>query len=228
MSVGRSRFRQDGPGELGQRSGASREIGFWVLLFGSWMMLNSPAWPNQLLGGFGTAAFLALAFGSLGKLRGMGMEFANWEPAPARFWCWAAALGATAGSGGVALALLTHSRINVAESWRLFLLQAALGPVLEEILFRGYLMRLLLWMLRLWTAKSIIATATAVLVSGVIFGAVHLLRPGTTWREVALISGFGAIYGSIRIASGSSATAAAAHTVYNVTLHVGTALALPR
>ena len=186
-------------------------------------MLNSPAWPNQLLGGFGTAGFLVLAFGSLGKLRGMGMEFANWEPAPARFWCWAAALGATAGSGGVALALLAHSRINVAESWRVFLLQAALGPVLEEILFRGYLMRLLLWMLRLWTSNSIIAAA-AVLVSGVVFGTVHLLRPATTWKEVVIISGLGAIYGSIRMASGSSATAAAAHALYNVVLHMGMAV----
>ena len=223
MSVGRSRLRQDSPGEFGQQSGAGREIGFWVLLFGSWMMLNSPAWPNQLLGGFGTAAFLVLAFGNLGKLRSMGMEFADWEPAPARFWCWAAALGAAAGSGGVALALLAHSGINVAESWQVFLLQAALGPVLEEVLFRGYLMRLLLWMLRLWTSKSIMAAA-AVLVSGVVFGAVHLLRPGTTWKEVGIISGVGAIYGGIRMASGSSATAAASHALYNVVLHIGMAV----
>jgi membrane protease YdiL (CAAX protease family) len=224
MSARRASLRQDSSEAFRHRSGASREIGFWVLLFGSWMMLNSPAWPNHLQGGFGTAAFVVLAFGSLGKLRSMGMEFADWEPAPARFWCWAAALGGATGSGGVALALLAHSRINVAESWQVFLLRAALGPVLEEILFRGYLMRLLLWVLRLWTSKSIIAAAAAVLVSGLVFGAVHLLRPGTTWKEVAIISAVGAIYGCIRMASGSSATAAAAHAVYNVVLHIGMAV----
>ncbi len=224
MSAKSASLRQDSSGAFRHRSGASREIGFWVLLFGSWTMLNSPAWPNHLLGGLGTAAFLVLAFGSLGKLRSMGMEFANWEPVPARFWCWAAAVGVAAGSGGVALALLAHSRINVAESWQVFLLQAALGPVLEEILFRGYLMRLLLWMLRLWTSKSTIVATAAVLVSGVVFGAVHLLRSGTTWKEVAIISGVGAIYGYIRMSSGSSATAAVAHALYNVVLHVGMAV----
>jgi membrane protease YdiL (CAAX protease family) len=96
--------------------------------------------------------------------------------------------------------------------------------VLEEVLFRGYLMRLLLWTLRLWTSKSIMAAAAAVLVSGVVFGAVHMLRPGTAWKEVGIISGMGAIYGSIRMTSGSSATAAASHAVYNVVLHIGMAV----
>lgn len=222
MSSRRASLRKDGPPALGQRSGAGREISFWVLLFGSWVMLNSPAWPNQLLGGFGTAAFLVLAFCSLGKLRGMGMEFADWAPAPPRFWYGAAALGVAAGTAGIALAHLAHSRINVAENWRVFLLQAALGPVLEEILFRGYLMRLLSWMLKLGTRSSITAAAVAVLMSAAVFGAVHLLRPGTSWKELAMISVVGTTYGCIRMASGSTATAAVAHALYNVTLHIGT------
>jgi membrane protease YdiL (CAAX protease family) len=224
MLIRRTGLRQDSPRTFRERSGGGREIGFWLLLFGSWMTLNSPAWPNQLLGGLGTAAFVVLAFGSLGRLRGMGMEFADWEPVPVRFWFWATALGMAAGAAGLGLAHLAHSRINVAENWRVFLLQVALGPVLEEVLFRGYLMRLLLWMLKAWTRKRVIAGAAVVLVSGVVFGAIHLLRPGTTWQEVAMISGVGTIYGSIRMASGSSATAAVAHALYNLTLHVGMAV----
>jgi membrane protease YdiL (CAAX protease family) len=108
------------------------------------------------------------------------------------------------------------------DNWRVFLLQVALGPVLEEVLFRGYLMTLLLWVLRVRKSQSRVATA-AVLISAVAFGTIHLLRPGTTWKEAAVISGVGAIYGSIRMASGSSATAAIAHALYNVTLHVGMA-----
>lgn len=209
----------------GSRSGGSREVAFWLLLFGSWIMLNSPAWPNQFLGGVGTVAFLVLAFGSLGRLRGMGMAFADWEGAPAKFWLWATTLGVAAGSSGLIWARVDHARINVADNWHLFLLQVALGPVLEESLFRGYLMRLLYWAVKLWMDEDVIASSAAVLFSAVAFGAIHLLRPGTTWKEVVVISGVGAIYGSIRAASGSSATAAVAHAFYNLTLHIGTVLA---
>jgi membrane protease YdiL (CAAX protease family) len=137
MSARRASLRKDGPAAFRQRSGVGREISFWVLLFGSWMMLNSPVWPNQILGGFGTATFLVLTFSRLGRLQGMGREFVDWAPAQARFWSGAAALGVTAGGAGIALAHLAHSRTHVADNWRVFLLQAALGPLLEEILFRG-------------------------------------------------------------------------------------------
>jgi membrane protease YdiL (CAAX protease family) len=222
MFVKHSKSVSDSTKMFEARSRASREIGFWLLLFGSWVMLNSTAWPNQLLGGLGAVAFLVLAFGSLGRLQGMGMAFADWGPVPAKFWFWAAALGVAAGSAGLIWAHLAHARINVADNWRVLLLQVALGPVLEEFLFRGYLVRLLLWMLKAWTRKNVIASSVVVLISAVAFGAIHLLRPGTTWTEVAVISGVGTIYGSIRMASGSSATAAVAHALYNVTLHVGT------
>jgi len=227
MGVKQSRLRPDSTAALSARSGGGREITFWLLLFGSWMMLNSPAWPNQLLGGLGTASFLVLAFASLGRLRAMGMEFADWRPAAGRFWAWAMAAGTAAGFGGISLAHLTHSRIKLAENWRVFLLEGALGPVLEEMLFRGYLMRLLFWMLRVGTRDNKgLAGAVAALASGVAFGAIHLLRPGTTWGEVAVIGVMGSLYGSIRLASGSSAPAALAHAVYNVTLHIGMAVFL--
>ena len=41
---------------------------------------------------------------------------------------------------------------------------------------------------------------------------------------VAVINAIGTVYGYIRVASGSTATAAVAHAVYNVTLHIGMAL----
>jgi membrane protease YdiL (CAAX protease family) len=196
-----------------QSTAGRREIWFWILLLGSWMMLNSPAWPNQLLGGLGTAAFLCFAFRSLGKLQGMGMDFADWKPAPARFWLVTAALGGAAGCVGLGLASLAHERIGVAENWRVFLLQVALGSVLEEILFRGYLMRLLLLAFRGMNSKWVASVM-----------AVHLLRPGTGGMAVAVISAIGTVYGYIRVASGSTATARVAHAGYNVTLHIGMAL----
>lgn len=224
MFVRRANLRTRDSGALTERSGGSREIGFWLLLLGSWIMLNSPAWPNQLLGGLGTIAFLALAFGSLGRLRSMGMAFADWERAPAKFWFLAATLGVIGGSGGLLWARLANARIKVADDWSVFVLQVALGPVLEEVLFRGYLIRLLYWMVKVWIQEKMIASSVVVLISAVVFGAIHLLRPATTWTEVAAITGLGAIYGFIRVTSGSSATAAVAHASYNLTLYLGTGL----
>ena len=201
----------------------SREIWFWVLLLGSWMMLNSPAWPNQLLGGLGSLGFLAFAFRNLGKLRGMGMDFADWKPAPVRFWWVAAGLGAVTGGVGLSLAGLAHQRISVAENWRVALLQVALGPVLKEVLFRGYLMRLLLGSLK-GLRPPWVKSVAAVMISAAVFGAIHLLRPGTEAVTVAVIAGIGVVYGYIRMASGSTATAAVAHAVYNMTLYVGMAI----
>ena len=103
------------------------------------------------------------------------------------------------------------------------LLQVALGPVLEEILFRGYLMRLLLWILK-GLRPPWVKSVTIVMISAAAFGAIHLLRPGTEAVTVAVIAGVGVVYGDIRMASGSTATAAVAHAVYNVTLYVGMAL----
>ncbi len=56
--------------------------------------------------------------------------------------------GAAAGSGGLALAAVVRERMLVADNWRVFLLQVVLGPVREEVLFRGYLIQLLLWSFR--------------------------------------------------------------------------------
>jgi membrane protease YdiL (CAAX protease family) len=127
------------------------------------MMLNSPAWPNQVLGGLASVILLIFAFASLGKLRGKGMDFADWKPASGRFWFWAGAPGVAAGTAGLMLSRLAHQRINVAYNWRVFLLQVALGPVLEEVLFRGYLMRLLLWVLRVWKTQNTASTATVLI-----------------------------------------------------------------
>jgi hypothetical protein len=51
-----------------------------------------------------------------------------------------------------------------------------------------------------------------------------LLQAGTTRHDVALIGGLGILYGAIRLASGSSATAAVAHTLYNLTVSLGVAI----
>jgi membrane protease YdiL (CAAX protease family) len=184
------------------------------------MMLNSPAWPNQWLGAIGTVCFLWLAFGSLGALRNGGMEYARWEPAPRRFWLCAVALGSLSAMAAMGTAHLAHQRIAEAGEWRMFLLQVALGPVLEEIIFRGYLIQLLLWAMAA-LRSGVVAPLSAVLLSAAIFAALHLARPGSSWKEFAMIASTGTLYGWVRIVSGSTGTASLAHAAFNATVHVG-------
>jgi membrane protease YdiL (CAAX protease family) len=151
------------------------------------------------------------------------MEFAAWRPAPGRLWAFAAVGGLGAGLVALWFASVLNERIAVATNWRLLLLQTVLGPVLEELLFRGYLLRVLLWVhgaQRRRRAKC----ASVVLISALAFGASHVLRPGTGIITVGVITTLGTLYGYIRMTSGSTATAAVAHAAYNATLYVGMAI----
>lgn len=200
-------------------TGGRREAAFWILLLGSWMMLNSPAWPNQWLGAIGAVSFLCFAFGSLGALRNGGMEYARWEPVPRRFWLWAVAVGLLSGLAAMGTAYLAHQRIAVASDWRMFLLQVALGPVLEEVVFRGYLIHLLLWIMRALGAAS---AAAAIATSALTFASFHVIQPGSGWKEFAVICVTGTLYGCVRVASGSTGPAAIAHTTYNLAAQLST------
>ena len=97
------------------------------------------------------------------------------------------------------------------------LLQVTLGPVLEEVLFRGYLFALLLWILA--TVRTTRWNVLVIPIAALVFAVVHLSQPGASWLQMACITSTGAVYGSIRYASGSAAPAAVAHAAYNLTLY---------
>jgi membrane protease YdiL (CAAX protease family) len=122
-------------------------------------------------------------------------------------------------AGGMVLILasLSSQAVRLSDDRKLILLQVTLGPVLEEILFRGYLFALLLWSFRrLWKSQY---STLAVPIAAVVFAVVHLSQPGTTWLQMACIMSTGALYGVVRYASGSAAPAAAAHAAYNLALY---------
>ena len=48
---------------------------------------------------------------------------------------------------------------------------------------------------------------------------VHLAQPGVSWLQLACITMTGSLYGWIRTLSASTAPAAVAHAVYNLTLY---------
>jgi membrane protease YdiL (CAAX protease family) len=106
----------------------------------------------------------------------------------------------------------------LSNNWRLVLLQVTLGPVLEELVFRGYLFTVLARALTGigddLTQRRLVVGTTAV-----VFALSHLAQPGVSWLQLACVTFTGTLYGWIRCRSGSTAAAAAAHAIYNLTLY---------
>ncbi len=206
-----------------------REMLFWLLLLGSWQFLASPRESNAILGAAGTACFLVFAWRSLGRLRRVGMNHARWEPAPGSTWAIAVTTGFAAGGVIFGIGSARGENIMLTGDWRLVLLQVALGPVIEELVFRGYLFALLIGLFRRLANRApsnwaVVATAA------VVFALVHLAQPGVNWVQLACITSTGTLYGWIRCRSGSTAPAVASHAVYNLSLYAaaGTMAAFER
>jgi len=81
-----------------------------------------------------------------------------------------------------------------------------LGPLCEEIVFRGFLQPLLV--------RSLGAVA-GILTAAVPFGLLHLQQYGNSWRHVLLITMAGAAFGWMRYRTGSTKAAAIMHAAYN-------------
>lgn len=82
-----------------------------------------------------------------------------------------------------------------------------LGPVCEELAFRGFLLP---WLARL------IRPAPAVVLTGALFAVLHGPEYAWSWRHVLLITVAGAAFGAVRLRTGSTAAAAVMHAMYNL------------
>jgi len=81
-----------------------------------------------------------------------------------------------------------------------------LAPLVEEIVFRGFLQPLLVRSLGI---------APGILLAAMAFGLLHLQEYGNSWRHALLISGAGAGFGWMRQRTGSTRAAALMHAAYN-------------
>jgi membrane protease YdiL (CAAX protease family) len=72
-----------------------------------------------------------------------------------------------------------------------------LGPVLEELVCRGYLLTLLLYVAKRTALPS--ARAPAVIAAAVIFAAAHIWNAGITWLQLSSIASMGCLYGALRL-----------------------------
>jgi membrane protease YdiL (CAAX protease family) len=86
-----------------------------------------------------------------------------------------------------------------------------LGPVAEELAFRGFLQPLL--------ARSFGAVLGIVLTS-IPFGLLHAREYGYSWRHVVLVSAAGAAFGWMRHATGSTKASSLMHSAYNAIFFV--------
>ena len=80
------------------------------------------------------------------------------------------------------------------------------GPLAEELIFRGFLQPLLV--------RSLGAVC-GILLAAIPFGLLHFPEYGDSWRHAVLITGAGAAFGWMRQATGSTKAATLMHAAYN-------------
>jgi membrane protease YdiL (CAAX protease family) len=191
---------------------------FWLLLLGSWQFLASPGGKNGIIGGVGAATFLVYAWANVDRLQGLGLDHARWRSTTRTNWVLAGVSGILAGTVVFMIGTASGQNMRLDTNWKLIALQVTLGPVLEEIVFRGYLFVGLIWLLSM-VADDTVRNRLVAVFAAAIFAAVHLAQPGVSWLQLACITSTGTLYGWIRCRSGSTAPAAVSHAVYNLALY---------
>src|SRR5438093_1472529 len=87
-----------------------------------------------------------------------------------------------------------------------------LGPLCEELAFRGFMQPLFIRSLGVGPGIALSAAG---------FGLLHLPQYGFTWQHGILITLAGAAFGWMRWISGSTSGSTIMHSAYNLTLFVG-------
>jgi membrane protease YdiL (CAAX protease family) len=83
-----------------------------------------------------------------------------------------------------------------------------LGPVSEELAFRGFLMPLMM---------RTLGVPLGVASTGLLFGLMHAAEYHWSWRHVLLIAVAGIMFGWVRYKSGSTTASIFMHSTYNLT-----------
>ncbi len=94
----------------------------------------------------------------------------------------------------------TVSRVAIA------LFGVSLGPIIEELLFRGFLQPVLV---------ESFGVLYGILATSILFGAMHLMQNAFLWQSGVLITLVGFVLGVVRHISGSTRASAITHVSYN-------------
>ena len=209
--------RTERPKEL---TGYWRELLFWMLLLSAFGALGSIRPRRQIAGLVEACAFLLVAISSIGKLKSLGLEFANWNRIGRRVAASCLGAGLLAGVSIVAVARLSQQPLGPESGWNKAMLAITLGPVLEEVVFRGYLLTAALLLTRHLSLAASPSAACSILATAVVFSIAHLTTTGTTALQLCCIVLTGCLYGCLRVRYASTAAAALAHAAYNLALYV--------
>jgi membrane protease YdiL (CAAX protease family) len=187
-----------------------------MLLVPAFSALASTAPRRQAAGLLEVCGFLLVASSSLGRLKNVGLEFVAWERIS-----WRAAIrcvlwGISAGAGAILVSKFSCQPIALTLDFNKAVLIVLLGPVLEEIVCRGYVLTVLLFLAK--RAALPFARLAAVIAAAVIFAAAHARNAGITWLQLGCIAAMGSLYGALRIKYGSTAAAVLTHSTYNLAL----------
>jgi membrane protease YdiL (CAAX protease family) len=87
-----------------------------------------------------------------------------------------------------------------------------IGPVFEELMFRGFLFPLLARSTGPWPA---------IFVTAALFALVHGYQYRWSWQHLTVVGLAGSVFGLVRYKSGSTAASTLVHTGYNATLFIG-------
>lgn len=203
------------------RSGASsywREVLFWLLLVPALEALGSVSHRREVAGVIEACGFFLIAWVSLGKLRNLGLEFVEWNRVGRSAVAACTLAGLVAGGAIVEVAKLSNQPVGAEPGWNRAVLTIALGPISEEVIFRGYLLTVALWLTRR-LAKSLAATLSIV-GSAAVFSLAHMATPGITGLQLGCALVTGCLYGWIRMRYSSTAAAALTHGMYNFALYL--------
>jgi membrane protease YdiL (CAAX protease family) len=150
-----------------------------------------------------------------GKLNSHGLEFLAWRATPTRPILMGIAIAISAAL--VVSGLFRNARVDSLPRFTELWMGVTLGPVVEELIFRGYMFSFLRALLARWHP----AGAGWITVAGIAaaFAAAHLAKPEITPAQIASIFAMGCLYGWLRLSSGSTVPSTAAHVAYNAVIY---------
>ena len=196
-----------------------REILFWLLLVPALQALGSTSPRREVAGGIEACGFFLVACASLGELKALGLAFIEWNRVRRTAIAACMLAGFVAGGAIIAVANLSSQRIGAESEWNRAVLAITLGPISEEIVFRGYILTAAIWLTRQISESR--AAALSILCTAVLFSLAHVGTRGITGLQLSCAAMTGCLYGWVRVHYCSTAAAAVTHGMYNLALYLG-------
>lgn len=160
-----------------------------------------------------SVALLACFWWARGRLHGFGLEALAWNRTERGVNMRAAGFGFLAGLA--ATGLFASPETTELPPWHEICIGVAIGPLIEELVFRGYLFFGVVWLSR----KSRHGQSITVIAVAAIFALSHLAKDGIMPSQIGSIFLTGCMFGWIRSRSGSTTPAYVAHATYNAVIY---------